>query len=86
MIKFFVYAIASLLLSACSLCTSPASQVFTLYRNNPADENMRIPVATFDVSDGEESNRENCEQAQLLYQNQPSINAQFWCEKGRFKK
>lgn len=86
MFKFCVYTIASLLLSACAFCGTHDGQVFTLYRNSAADENIRIHVATFDISDKEENNRDNCEQAQLLFQNQHSVRAQFWCEKGRFKK
>jgi hypothetical protein len=50
------------------------------------DENMRIHVATFDASENEAYNRGNCEQAQLLFQNQPGVKSKFWCEKGRFKK
>jgi hypothetical protein len=40
-------------------------------------------LATFDASDG---NKENCEQAQALFQAQPGVKTKFWCEKGRFKK
>lgn len=60
--------------------------VFTLYRNSVTDENMRIHVSTFDAADGEAYNRENCEQAQLLFKAQPGVKTKFWCEKGRFKK
>jgi hypothetical protein len=60
--------------------------VFTLYRSSTTDEKMRIHVATFDASEKEEYNRENCGQSQLLFQNQPGVKTKFWCEKGRFKK
>lgn len=86
MFKFLVYAIASILLSACFLGGTSDGQIFTLYRNSIIDENMRIHVATFDASEKEEYNRGNCEQAQLLFQNQPGVKTKFWCEKGRFKK
>jgi hypothetical protein len=59
---------------------------FTLYRNSVIDENMRIHVASFNAADGEAYNRENCEQAQLLFQAQPGVKTKFWCEKGVFKK
>jgi len=50
------------------------------------DENMRVHVATFDATDGETYNKQNCDQAQLLFQAQPDIKTKFWCEKGAFKK
>lgn len=77
-------AVVSLALAACSLVGE--SQVFTLYRNSATDENMRIHAATFDAAEKEEYNRGNCEQAQVLFQNQPGVKTKFWCEKGRFKK
>ena len=86
MFKFFVYAMVSIVLSACSFGGTSDGQVFTLYRNSVTDENMRIHVASFDASEKEEYNRGNCEQAQLLFQNQPGVKTKFWCEKGRFKK
>lgn len=69
-------------------CSALEGDIFTLYRNSVTlgGENMRIHVATFDSADGEAYNRENCDQAQLLFQNQPGVNTKFWCEKGRFKK
>ena len=86
MFKFFVYLIAPIVLSACSFSGASDDQVFTLYRNSVTDENMRIHVATFDASEKEEYNRGNCEQAQLLFQNQAGVKTKFWCEKGRYKK
>jgi hypothetical protein len=67
-------------LSACSDGTH------TLYRNSVTDQNMRIHVATFDATDGDAYNHENCEQAQELFQAQPGVKTKFWCEKGTFKK
>ena len=84
--KFFVYAIAAILLPACSFADTPEERIFTLYRNSVTDETMRIHVATFDAAEKENYNRGNCEQAQVLFQNQSGVKTKFWCEKGRFKK
>jgi hypothetical protein len=81
---FAPMAIVIVAMTACSELSQ--EHEFTLYRNSVADENMRIRVATFDATDGEPYNRANCEQAQLLFQAQPSIKTKFWCEKGQFKK
>ena len=67
-------------------CDASESTSFTLYRNSILDENMRIHVATFDASDGDRYNKENCNQAQELFQKQPAVKTKFWCEKGSFKK
>ncbi|MDI1308679.1 MAG: hypothetical protein PSV17_04500 [Methylotenera sp.] len=75
---------ATLFLVACSDTSN--GEIFTLYRNSLTDSNMRIHVATFDSQDGEVYNKGNCDQAQLLFQNQPEINTKFWCEKGQFKQ
>ena len=50
------------------------------------DPNMRIHIATFDASEKEEYNRENCEIAAKLFGTQPGVKTKFWCEKGRFRK
>lgn len=84
--KLVVYAILTIALSACSFGGTSEDQVFTLYRNSLTAENMRIHIATFDAAQKEEYNRGNCEQAQVLFQNQPGVKTKFWCEKGRFKK
>jgi hypothetical protein len=47
---------------------------------------MRLRIATFDASEKEQYNRENCDIARKLFQNQPDIKTRFWCEKGRYKK
>lgn len=86
MLKFFVCAFTLFVFSTCSYGSTSDGQIFTLYRNSVTDENMRIHVATFDASENEEYNRGNCEQAQLLFQNQPGVKTKFWCEKARFKK
>ena len=77
-ILFFVVVLAS-------GCSSD-NETFTLYRNSVTDENMRVHVASFNAADGEDYNKGNCEQAQLLFQAQNDIKTKFWCEKGAFKK
>jgi hypothetical protein len=47
---------------------------------------MRIHVASFDSSDGENYNQGNCKIAQELFQKQDGVKTKFWCEKGTFKK
>jgi len=76
-------AVFAFLLAACG---GPSdAEIFALYRNSVTSENMRLHIATFDAQDGEAYNRENCEQAKLLFQAQPGVKTRFWCEKGRFK-
>ena len=71
----------SLFLMGCS-----QSDTYTLYRNSVTDENMRIHVASFNSSDGENYNQGNCKIAQELFQKQDGVKTKFWCEKGVFKK
>ena len=74
------------LLSACSFGGVPDDQIYTLYRNSVLDPSVRAHVATFDSSDGETYNLENCQQTQALIMAQKGEPKKFWCEKGRFKK
>ena len=76
---------ASWLISGCSR-EARDGELFTLYRSSVTDANMRLHIATFDASDGESYNRENCELARELFQAQPSVRTKFWCEKGLYKK
>ncbi len=85
-IKLPVCLLAFLALAYCVNVFASKGQIFTLYRNSITDEKMRLHVATFDAFEDEAYNRGNCEQAQLLFQNQPGVKTKFWCEKGRFKK
>lgn len=64
------------------------NESYTLYRNSPLDvgESMRIHVATFDTEHGEDYNRQNCEIARELFQQQPGVIARYWCEKGPFEE
>ena len=71
----------SLFLMGCS-----QSESYTLYRSSVTDENMRIHVASFNSSDGENYNQGNCKIAQELFQKQDGVKTKFWCEKGVFRK
>jgi hypothetical protein len=73
-------------LCGCGVSAVSDDQVFTLYRSSPIDANMRIHVASFDASDGEKYNRENCELATQLYKAQPGVTVRYFCEKGRYRK
>ena len=59
---------------------------YTLYRNSPVGTTERIHVATFDTTEAESYNHENCQIAQTLYQQQPGVTNRFWCEKGRYRR
>jgi hypothetical protein len=61
---------------------------YTLYRNSVVMEDARIHVATFDAADAsaEQYNNENCQAARDLFQQQPGVRTEFWCEKGRFRQ
>ena len=61
------------------------SVIYTLYRSSAAAE-MRIHVATFDATEAEAYNRENCQMAAALFQAQPGVVVHYWCEKGRYRK
>ena len=60
--------------------------VYTLYRTSAASDSLRVHVATFDAAEGEIYNRDNCEHARHLYQQQPGVTTRFWCEKGAYRK
>jgi hypothetical protein len=81
MIRLVLPLVACAVLSACR-----DGSTYTLYRSSVTDENLRLHVATFDSSDGEAYNRGNCDQAQQLFQAQPSVKTKFWCEKDRFRR
>lgn len=58
---------------------------YTLYRDSALNPDLRIHVATFDAKGGDGYNRDNCNQAERLFQNQMGVKTKFWCEKGVFK-
>jgi hypothetical protein len=59
---------------------------YTLYRNSAAGITERIHIATFDASEADSYNNENCQQAQTLFQQQALVTVKFWCEKGRYRR
>jgi hypothetical protein len=69
-----------------SACSQSDSNTYTLYRNSIADEFERIHIATFNASEDEKYNQENCDIAKGLFQKQDGVLTKFWCEKGKFKK
>jgi len=75
------------IVSALAGCAPKAddSVVYTLYRSSAAAE-MRIHVATFDATETEAYNHENCQIAASLFKAQPGVVVQYWCEKGRYRK
>lgn len=80
------FAFAALLFLNGSTRAATGDGTYTLYRDSITDRSMRIHVASFDSTDGDEYNRENCAQAVLLFQAQSGVKTKFWCENGCFKK
>jgi hypothetical protein len=74
----------AVLLAACDAFTSKA--VYSLYRSSVVGNVDRVHVASFDTSEGESYNRENCELAAKLFMAQPLIRTRFWCERGKANK
>lgn len=60
--------------------------VYTLYRSAPMAANVRRHIATFDASDGHDYNFGNCQIAADLFENQPGVIVEYWCERGWFRK
>ena len=73
--------------------------VYTLYRSSAADDlapdpskpRLRIHVATFDAehengADSGPYNSANCDRARGLFQSQPLVSVNYWCEKGRYRE
>jgi len=64
---------------------------YTLYRTSPNigginGDGVRIHIATFDTTDGDAYNKENCEIAAALFQRQPNVRVRYWCELGTYRK
>ena len=73
-------------LVTCSVSHAGDNDVYTLYRGSAVrNSEMRIHIATFDATDGENYNKTNCFIAAGLFENQPGVSVRYWCEKGRFK-
>lgn len=73
---------------AAEFLRTASESAYTLYRSSAATggTNMRIHVATFDAADGGTYNRDNCEIAKNLFQNQQGVTVTYWCERGYFSK
>lgn len=78
--------LSALLIATNASSAASAVETYTLYRDSVTDQSMRVHVASFDASDGQAYNSENCAQAAVLFQAQPEVKTKFWCERGRFKK
>lgn len=61
-------------------------RVYTLYRNSITGKEKRFHVATFDADEQEDYNRGNCDIAKDLFQKQPDVKVNYWCEKGYYKR
>ena len=80
-------AVTLLVFGGCAATSAPENQTYTLYRNSLVEGISRVHVSTFDAVDGGEAyNRENCQLAEDLFQQQPGTETKFWCEKGRFRE
>ena len=78
----FIVLVGCVLLSACG----GSNYSYTLYRNSVTDANMRVHIATFDASESEAYNNENCNLGAKLFQAQELVSTRFWCEKGPYRK
>lgn len=82
--RIFFLSISAYVFIAPAMAQSP--DIFTLYRNSVLDPTMRIHIATFDTSEGERYNAENCNIAADLFSSQQGVTVRYWCEPGRFQK
>jgi hypothetical protein len=82
-IKLLILSAITLSLVGCGFINDGT---YTLYRSSMTDSTMRVHVATFDTDNQGSYNRENCDLARDLFQNQQGVKVKFWCEKGRYKK
>ena len=78
--------VAGAVIFGCANTNHVSDHVYTLYRTSLVPGVDRVHVASFDTGEGELYNRDNCFQAQELFQKQPAIQTKFWCEKGRHRK
>jgi hypothetical protein len=81
-----VSVIAAFLAPLASAAQGNRTTSYTLYRTSPADASMRVHVATFDATEAESYNRENCQVAAKLFAAQPGVTVNYFCEKGRYRE
>ncbi len=85
-----ILLVATLLVCSISVVAQPSrvdsKDVYTLYRSSAVvgGKTWRLHVATMDAADGAEYNRGNCEVAKKLFQSQPGVTVEYWCERGYF--
>lgn len=72
------------ILLALAGCDPRDNGIYTLYRDSTSGPGMRLHVATFDATEGEEYNQGNCNIARDLFQGQPGVQVKYWCERGSF--
>lgn len=58
---------------------------YTLYRSSATNNAIRVHVATFDTTSGDQYNAGNCETTKNLFQYQTRVPVKYWCERGRYK-
>lgn len=64
-------------------CNNPFERgTYSLYRTSIVHAG-KVHVATFNTEEGEAYNRENCETAARLFNQQPGVQTRFFCEPGR---
>ncbi len=77
------------------MCMAQASDnesVATLYRSSVAIDGARFHIATFDAADRTSNettfdyNWSNCTIAASLFESQPGVKVDYWCEKGFFRQ
>lgn len=81
-------AVTLLSLTSCGQRAASEDITYTLYRNSPTDESMRIHIATFDATETAKYNFENCDTARDLWVGSiasAKSSVRYWCEKGRFR-
>ena len=83
--RYLLFLAIAAVVASCSPSGSE-ERTYTLYRNSVTDSNMRLHIATFDASEKEEYNRENCDTAGKLFGAQAGVKTRFWCEKGKYKR
>lgn len=80
-------ALSLLLIAVLGACDSD-DRTYTLYRNSPAFQAMRIHFASFNANERSAYNQENCEivarHMNASLGSTPAV--RYWCEKGRFRE
>ena len=75
--KVVSFSILALLLLSCA---SEKDAEWKMYRNSPTDVKMRLLIASFNADESGEYNHANCEIARELFESQPGVTVNYWCE------